>query len=434
MELLLTLEQGAKGTVERQRRLTSGRLSIGRMPDNDWVLPDPERLLSKHHCLIEHRNGNWVLTDTSTNGVYLDNSPVAVGPGGTAQLRDGMRLRLGDYVLRVGVGGEAELAAPLAGPVGAKEGKRDLFDDSWFKGKPLNAPAHPVRVDRGPAFTRSDHIPADQAALDLPRRAGPFGDSLPPPGRPAAEPTKSSPFLDLDWRGKPEPAPLVTAPIPEPLRPAPEPPRPVFAPPAAPAASADADRLLAAFLEGAGLSAADARGMDAEALLRELGGRYRAMAGGLVELLVMRAMLKQEAGLERTLIAAADNNPLKLTATAGEGVRWLVFPRGQGYLPPDQAIAAAIADLKGFLPAFVQAMQGALRGLLRRFDPAVLEQELADASFLERLASGGRKARFWELFKERYRDHAREAEQQFLRDVGVDIARPSHGPFGDKRR
>ena len=250
-----------------------------------------------------------------------------------------------------------------------------------------------------------------------------------------AEPTKPSPFLDLDWRGKPAPPPAAAAPPPpEPPRPTPAPPPPTPTPSPTPMATGDADRLLAAFLEGAGLSAAEARGMDAEATLRELGGRYRAMAGGLVELLVMRAMLKQEAGLERTLVAAADNNPLKLTATAGEGVRWLVFPRGQGYLPPDLAIAAAIADLKGFLPAFVQAMQGALRGLLRRFDPAVLEQELADASFLERLASGGRKARFWELFKERYRDHAREAEQQFLRDVGVDIARPSHGPFGDKRR
>jgi type VI secretion system FHA domain protein len=434
VELLLTLEQGEKGTVERQRRLTGGRLSIGRMPDNDWVLPDPERLLSKHHCLIEHRNGAWILTDTSTNGVYLDSSPVAVGPGGTATLRDGMRLKLGDYVLRVAVAGEAEFAAPLLGAT-ANESKRDLFDDSWFKGKPLDAPAHPVRVDRGPAFTRPDHIPADQAALDLPRRAGPFGDSLPLPARPAEEPTKPSPFLDTDWRGKPAPEPIAAAPVARP--PIPEPSRPVPAPappPLAPVSSSDADRLLAAFLEGAGLSAADARGADAEALLRELGGRYKAMAGGLVELLVMRAMLKQESGLERTLIAAADNNPLKLTATASEGVRWLVFPRGHGYLPPDQAIAAAIADLKSFLPAFVQAMQGALRSLLRRFDPAVLEQELADASFLERLASGGRKARFWELFKERYRDQAREAEQQFLRDVGVDIGRPSHGPFGDKRR
>ena len=40
----------------------------------------------------------------------------------------------------------------------------------------------------------------------------------------------------------------------------------------------------------------------------------------------MRALLKREAGLERTLIAAADNNPLKLTATTDEAVRWLVRP------------------------------------------------------------------------------------------------------------
>src|SRR3954454_23341169 len=204
MELVLTLEGGAGGTAERKRRLTSGRLSIGRMPDNDWVLPDPERLLSKHHCLIVHRNGAWILTDTSTNGVYLDSSPVAVGPGGTATLRDGMRLRLGDYVLRLAVASEPERAAPLLGAT-ANESKRDLFDDSWFKGKPLDAPAHPVHVDRGPAFTRRNHTPGDQAPLDLPRRAGPFGDSLPLPARPAEEPTKPSPFLDTDWRGKPAP-------------------------------------------------------------------------------------------------------------------------------------------------------------------------------------------------------------------------------------
>ncbi|MFL5335905.1 MAG: type VI secretion system-associated FHA domain protein TagH [Geminicoccaceae bacterium] len=433
MELVLTLEGGAGGTAERQRRLTSGRLSIGRMPDNDWVLPDPERLLSKHHCLIENRNGAWMLTDTSTNGVYLDNSPVAVGPGGTAQLRDGMRLKLGDHVLRVAVSSEARYAQDLpAIGTGGKESKRDLFDDSWFKGKPLEAPAHPIRVDRGPAFSRPDHLPADQVALDLPRRPGPFGEHLPPPGRPAAEPAKPTPFLDLDWRGPPAAAPAAPPPVLEPPLPTAPPAPPPTQAAAVPAA--DAHRLLVAFLEGAGLSAADARGVDAEALLRELGGRYRAMAGGLVELLVLRATLKQESGLERTLIAAADNNPLKLTATAGEAVRWLVFPRGQGYLPPDQAIAAAVADLKSFLPVFVQAMQQALRALLRRFDPAVLEEELTDASFLERLAAGGRKARFWELFKERYRDHAREAEQQFLRDVGVDIARPNRGATGDKRR
>ena len=296
MELVLTLEGGAGETAERQRRVRSGRLSIGRMPDNDWVLPDPERLLSKHHCLIELRNGTWTLTDTSTNGVFVDDSPVAIGPGGTAQLRDGTRLKLGNYVLRVTVAGEAQ-----AGPVAAAtpprgDGRRDLFDNSWFRGKPLEAPAHPVRVERGPAFSRPDHLPADEVALDLPRRPGPFGDHLPPPASPPASAAKPSSLLDLDWRGQPaEAAPAVTAaaataPI------APVPVAPLPPPRTAAPSTAEGDRLLAAFLEGAGLTVAEAKGADAEALLRDLGRRYRQMAGGLVELLMLRAALKRRPG------------------------------------------------------------------------------------------------------------------------------------------
>ena len=68
MELVLTLEGGGAGAAgEAQRRVRGGRFSIGRAADNDWVLPDPERVLSKHHCLIEERGGEWLVTDTSSN-------------------------------------------------------------------------------------------------------------------------------------------------------------------------------------------------------------------------------------------------------------------------------------------------------------------------------------------------------------------------------
>src|SRR4051794_39851813 len=98
MELILTLEGGA---MQRERRLQAGRLSIGRAADNDWVLPDPERVLSKHHCVIECRNGDWQLTDTSSNGVFLGDSTAPIGAGRTVTLRDGSRLRLGGYRLGV---------------------------------------------------------------------------------------------------------------------------------------------------------------------------------------------------------------------------------------------------------------------------------------------------------------------------------------------
>ncbi len=40
---------------------------IGRGLSNEWVLPDPH--MSKNHCSIECREGQFNLTDSSTNGV-----------------------------------------------------------------------------------------------------------------------------------------------------------------------------------------------------------------------------------------------------------------------------------------------------------------------------------------------------------------------------
>jgi type VI secretion system protein ImpI len=438
MELVLTLEGGGGGAMgEAQRRVHGGRFSIGRTADNDWVLPDPERVLSKHHCLIEERGGEWLVTDTSSNGVYVGGSPAPLGQGRSAPLRDGARLRLGSYVLAVRVAAEPASSARAASPAAAAAAAlarpdpgNELFDVSWFGGKPLDAPAHPARVDPAPPFTRPDHAPVDHVALDLPRRPSPFDEVVAPaaPARDPGKPMAPSRLLDADWdmsaaetyppRPAADPAPR-PAPPPEAVPPAPPPP-----PDAGPsAAGGDARQLLAAFLKGAGLPADDAGAEDPGRLLEELGRRYRMMAGGLVELLLVRAALKRETGLERTMVAATGNNPLKLTATPDEAVRWLVRPRGAGYLPPEPAIAAALDDLKAFTPELVQAMQRALRALLRRFDPAGLERELADASLLRILAAGGRKAQHWELFKERYAEIARQAEAEFLREVGVEGVR-----------
>jgi type VI secretion system protein ImpI len=210
------------------------------------------------------------------------------------------------------------------------------------------------------------------------------------------------------------------------LEPLPAEPRP------AGVAAADGRRLLAAFLEGAGLSPQDVPAADPEAEMRVLGQRFRAMAEGLFQLLALRAEIKRQTGLDRTLIAAQDNNPLKLTANADEATLWLVRPRGAGYLEPKAAIEAAIADLKAFQPELLAAMQAALRQLLRRFDPAALEQELADTPLLTLIAAGGRKAKRWELFKERYAEIARRAESEFLREVGLDLRNSAHDPWRER--
>lgn len=88
-------------------------LTIGRGPDNDVVLPDPDRLISKNHCTIEDHNGDVTVIDFSTNGTYLNygKNPLGRVPN---PLNDGDVLSMGAYELVVAITSSTS-ADPLAG-------------------------------------------------------------------------------------------------------------------------------------------------------------------------------------------------------------------------------------------------------------------------------------------------------------------------------
>jgi type VI secretion system protein len=77
--------------------------SVGRAPDNDWVLPDSKRVVSGHHFVVQYHGGKYWLSDTSTNGVFVNDADDPVSVQGRYELRDGDRLRVGDYAIVVSV-------------------------------------------------------------------------------------------------------------------------------------------------------------------------------------------------------------------------------------------------------------------------------------------------------------------------------------------
>src|SRR3546814_19450157 len=85
----------------RSRSIEAGQITLGRGADNDWVLPVPDRHLSKNHCVIASTGAGFSITDTSTNGVFVNRSGAALGRGGQAVLKDGDHLALGDYEITV---------------------------------------------------------------------------------------------------------------------------------------------------------------------------------------------------------------------------------------------------------------------------------------------------------------------------------------------
>ena len=117
--MVLTLEisgpQASRlGAASRKTFRASGG-TIGRLPTNDWSLPDP--YVSNRHALIRFRDGAFFIEDTSTNGVFINGSDTPASLEGAYSLQDGDRLRLGDYEIIVSIDDRNDFSPDASGQV-----------------------------------------------------------------------------------------------------------------------------------------------------------------------------------------------------------------------------------------------------------------------------------------------------------------------------
>ncbi len=231
LRLAISSEPAEARSEARVRVLEAGELTIGRHADNDWALPS--RHVSRHHCIIRGAGGQYWLTDTSSNGVYVDDDEHPVGRDNTVTLRPGQRLRLGDYELVVEIAGAGARPAPdftaIEDPALRAEGPVAPVQD--FAGAPLpgeertywGAGSEPPQE----GFRRFDPFaPPPDAGSRSPdlERAHPSGDhfeppqpAAPPPAGPPAPPSPDPPprlpdnLADL-LASPPPPAPPAAAP------------------------------------------------------------------------------------------------------------------------------------------------------------------------------------------------------------------------------
>ncbi len=79
--------------------ISQSRYSIGRSDNNDWVLVDAKKVISKRHCTIEKTESGYRLVDTSTNGTTVNGKPVDKNIGHL--LQQGDEIELGSYRFRI---------------------------------------------------------------------------------------------------------------------------------------------------------------------------------------------------------------------------------------------------------------------------------------------------------------------------------------------
>ncbi len=396
--------------------LDSGVLNIGRAQNNDWILPDPERLISSSHCSIQYRDGNYLLTDNSTNGVELVTSSIRLRRGNSERINHGEVIRIGDYEILATLDENLKIDGKNASP-----GSEAVSFEALMGSQAQPAPAVrvPPRFEHAPASdtlpdlfdflapapvapaTQPDHVPAQQHDFRAP---------APTPAPPAADAPAALIPEDWDLLGTAPPAPPAAAPIQT----------PAALPAAVPTAS---DDLMQAFLRGAGLDHLRIDTAQAAAQMESLGRSYRLMVEGLIDVLRARASLKGEFRMQQTLIQPLENNPLKFAPNADEALLLLLRHGNQAFMAPDQAIADSFEDLRAHQLAVMAGVQAAIGHLLKRFEPAALEARLDSPGGLAALLAGSRQARYWQQFTELYQQIANEAEDDFQDLFGREFSR-----------
>lgn len=478
MSLVLTLQQGPRAQAVREVQLDTGELVIGRSPDADWQIDDPDMFVSRAHCRISGGNDGYTVTDISSSGLFIDDSVRPLGAGNTAELRSGMRLRMGDYVLRVSLQSAAQPAPPRPEPQPGADVSRlpvNLGEDDFFARRepepqkqprpadlprpfdqPSAAVAQPFERQgsdgRSPAFDdpfsldpvsnrspeRQDERPRTfldpfgfdpaKAAPPTPEPA-PFDDfgrgggaSEPPsPARPRNEAASPPAQQRAPWELPPREA-VPPKPAEPQLPPRPEPmPEPRREPRPARSAAADGDELRAAFLRGLGLSSADIPTRDPVAEMEKFGSEYRLMMDGIMQLLKKRAEEKSNARVAQTVVGSSQVNPLKFLPTVDDALATIMVERSPGFLSGRAAIADAIRDLAQHHVRAWRGIQSALRRMIDRFDPAAIEEELKVGPGGGSLLPGSRASKLWQLYQKRHREIAQSAENRFLGEIGADF-------------
>ena len=435
-------------------KMTGDRLTVGRSTENDLVLPDPEKYLSKRHCVLERRGHDYVLLDTSTNGTFLNYGSERLDRA-PAPLSQGDVILIGQFELVVDI--KATLLEPPAaelppleeaqGPITANHAIRpgpaplDPMEEAGDAGDFLNdllgepaasSPADPARL---PGASLPDHAPATSAHFAPPRASGQlipddWEDSLiaPLPTGGAAPSPAPSPA-----RSAPPPPPMM--PQSAPAHPAQPPALPDAAPlatlpPSSPAPTAQAAHsggaqdaaLLRAFLNGAGASHLALSPQEAEEVMARAGRIMAATIEGLRDILMTRAALKSEMRVNRTMIQAEANNPLKFSISKEQAVEAMLKPSSPGYQDPEAAVNEVLRDIKAHEVATMTGMEAALRDLLAQLGPDRLSERIEQNSGLASRI-GSKKARYWDAYEAHYADIARATENDFQSTFGKEFSR-----------
>ncbi|MEJ0015639.1 MAG: type VI secretion system-associated FHA domain protein TagH [Acetobacteraceae bacterium] len=426
---------GPDGTRLSARTIASAGAWIGRSATCDIVIPDPERFVSLQHCRVDFADGQFWVTDKSTNGTFLNDATAPLPKEQRQPFATGDRLRLGRFRV-LAAAPIPQVAAPAASakPLAVDSNPSPLLDPAWALPARTGEAALPTfelpdqasgraAVDETLNALLSDLMPRDTprvASLDAaparPQEPRPPDRLVEFPGSPQAA---TAP--ELEQRMPPDPPPPATPPpdsgavddvvaamASEIVRQPELPDQQMRAGGAQQTAVYLPDRLaaataaLAAFWCGLGVMPRNLDPATLASVMAEFGAALRESSEGFA------ALLGSSTQAER-----AGGNPF---VNGRAGLRRFIEQREATQPHLDEAVRDVFALAAEREDAYVEAVRSALQHALRSMTPRAVEERFA--SSLRSHRQGARAVELLDLMRNMEAQLIELAEAQFRKELG----------------
>jgi len=379
--------------------VTGGR--IGRAQDNDWVLPDPDRYVSSHHCKIVFRAGKWILEDTSTNGVFINGSDAPSSMDGPYSLLNGDKLRLGEYEIAVSIDEHNDFSSDASGQVPVLPRVNSSSSTMSSLGEDLGEELDLTDLLRDqPASNGSDAFNWASAPNAVAEAPADPKVTRPAPKAPIVKPTSIESLLEAlggdaprakgtdDWQMQTRPYDRATM--------------TALTSAATRRGVSDAEigTGFEAFCRGAGIDATALPSDSQNTLLALAGQMVRETALGLMDAHKGRTDLKHRLRLTTTTPTQPETNPLKVASSVDEAVLKLLDPHATRQLGPVDAIRESFAEHRMHQAALVSAIHAGVDELMKGLEPRDLQERFDRGLKRGALLGATNKMKYWDLFVE----------------------------------
>ncbi|AXF76006.1 type VI secretion system-associated FHA domain protein TagH [Erwinia tracheiphila] len=334
--------------------------TIGRSPDNDLVLPDEERAISRLQAVVHiASNGECRLTNHgSVTAVIHNRTPLARGTQILLQHND--MLGIGHYRIRV--------------------------SDPSCQDEPTFSNVDPLVL-----FTQPDLSTPDPLGIS------PGEESV---STPAQELHTAEQLYARQTRQKD--ARLGINPV-----------NHGNMHTERTAAPENEQRLLAALMEGMGLDHINKPQLT-EDQMRTTGRMLSLFSQGTVALLSSRSILKRGVKAEMTMILNEANNPFKILPSGKTVLMQIYQSEMPGFMGPEQAVRDALVDLQAHQLGMISGIRAIIAAMLQSFHPQRLEEFARRDGNLPRISRGIlKKAALWDYFFRHYQNMSGEIEDDF---------------------